>query len=81
MQTTITIRVTTRASKNRIGELRRLPNDESFLAVYVTSVAENGKANDTVLRLLAEYFDVPVSCLAILKGQTSRLKVISIKTL
>lgn len=78
MQTTLFIRVVANASSNRIGDTRTLPNGQTQLTIYVTAVAEKGKANQAVIRLLAEHLQVPTSRLTILRGETSRTKVIGI---
>lgn len=73
---TISIRLTPKSSSNRIGEIRKLPNGEEQLMVYVTAIAEDGKANEAMIKLLAKYFDVASSKITIIKGMTNRNKVI-----
>lgn len=46
--------------------------------VYVTAAPEDGKANKAVIALLAKELGVPKSALTILKGETSRNKLIEI---
>lgn len=68
----IRVRVTTKASRNCVnieGDLYR---------VFVTAAPEKGKANDAVLKLLSKTLDVPKSRLKIVKGETSRDKLIQI---
>ena len=48
------------------------------LAVKVTAVPENGKANDALLRLLAKWLKLPVSSLQLVAGATDRHKQILI---
>lgn len=78
MANTIAIRLTPKASSDRIGEMRRLPDGTEQLTVYVTAVPENGKANDALLRLLSKHLNIPVSRLAVIKGATSRNKVVAV---
>ena len=40
---------------------------------------EDGRANEAVIELLAEHFDVPKGSLRIVRGHTSRQKVIEIQ--
>jgi len=47
--------------------------------VYVTVVAESGKANAAVIQLLSKTLSLPKSALSILQGQTARQKVILMK--
>lgn len=49
------------------------------LKISVTTAPEKGKANAALLRLLAEYLDVPVDRLQILAGEKSRLKTILVR--
>ena len=51
--------------------------DGSF-KVCVRKAPEKGKANESVREILAEHFQVPKSRVAILRGETSRKKIISI---
>ncbi len=78
MPQTLAIRLTPKASSDRIGDVRTLPDGTEQLTVYVTAVPENGKANDAMIRLLSKYLNIPVSRLAITKGATSRNKIVQI---
>jgi len=53
----------------------------NVLYAKVTAVAEKGKANQALLELVANTFGVPQSAVAIVRGQTSRNKVVSIQGL
>ena len=48
------------------------------LLVKVTAVAERGKANKKVQRLLADFFNVPVSAVTFVKGAFTSRKVVAI---
>jgi uncharacterized protein YggU (UPF0235/DUF167 family) len=48
------------------------------LVVYVRERAVDGKANEAVVALLAEHFDLPKSHVSILHGQAARSKVVRI---
>ena len=76
---TIAVRLTPKASANRIGKARLLPVGEEQLAVYVTAPPDKNKANEAMLRLLAKHLDVPPSRLTILHGQTNRNKVVRVE--
>ncbi len=48
---------------------------------YVVRVKEppvDNKANEAVVRLLATHFGVPRACVTIIRGQTSRRKVVEV---
>lgn len=66
------VRVTTRAKQNKVVE------NGDVLRVYVTCVPENGRANEAVIDLLADYFKIAKSRIHIIKGLTSRDKVFAV---
>ncbi|MBX7146826.1 MAG: DUF167 domain-containing protein [Alphaproteobacteria bacterium] len=65
---TIAVRLIPKASSNRIGNMRLLPNGEERLIIYVTAIPDQNQANNAMLRLLAKYLKVPQSHLAIIQG-------------
>jgi uncharacterized protein (TIGR00251 family) len=70
---TISLRVKTNARKNEVRQL----NDESF-EVCVTAPPVDGKANEKVIELLAKYFDVPKRSVEIIRGLSSKHKLVHI---
>lgn len=54
------------------------PAGEDRFVVRVKEKAVEGRANEAVVKLLAEYFDVPRNRIAVLRGMKSRDKVIEI---
>ncbi len=78
MAKTITIKLTPKASSDRIGDTRQMPDGTDQLAVFVTAVPENGKANDAMLRLLSKHLGVPISRLSLIRGSTSRNKLVEV---
>lgn len=72
------IRLTPKASRNRIGEVRSLADGKKALAIYVTTIAEDGKANESMLQLLAKYLKIPIHRLKIVQGNKSRNKLVRI---
>lgn len=50
--------------------------DDGSLRVLVNAPAQEGKANERVVALLAEYLKIPKSRLKIIRGQNSRIKTI-----
>ncbi|MCA0995209.1 DUF167 domain-containing protein [Alloyangia pacifica] len=67
------VRVTPKASRNEIRE------EDGQIRVYVTTVPENGKANDAVVKLLSKALGVPKSRLTLIRGATSRDKAFRIE--
>ncbi len=75
----IAVKLTPKAAADRVGATRTLPNGEEVLVVSVTAAPDKGKANEALLRLLAKHWGCPVSCLKIVRGLTSRNKVIAVE--
>ncbi len=70
---TFAVRVQPRAPKSGLaGEV------DGVLKIRLAAPPVEGQANDELIRLLAELFDAPRRRIAILSGQTSRNKVISV---
>lgn len=74
---TVRVRVTPRAASNRI-EAERQPDLSWLVKIHTTTVPEDNKANDEVIRLLGRELGVPKSSLTITRGLTSRDKTIKI---
>jgi uncharacterized protein (TIGR00251 family) len=68
----ITIRVVPRSSRTGVKK------QNSGLKVYLSKPAYEGQANAQLLEVLAEYFRVKKYQIKILKGETSRNKLIQI---
>ncbi|MDO5647946.1 DUF167 domain-containing protein [Paracoccus sp. (in: a-proteobacteria)] len=65
----IDIRVTPKARRNLLKQ------DGDILRAYVTAPPEDGRANDAVIRLLADALGVAKSRLTLIRGATSREKL------
>ncbi|MDD5751121.1 MAG: DUF167 domain-containing protein [Candidatus Peribacteraceae bacterium] len=52
---------------------------DGTLKIDIAAVPEDGKANEELVRFLAEEFDVPKSHVEILKGQTAKTKVVRVR--
>ncbi|MBY6090978.1 DUF167 domain-containing protein [Maritimibacter alkaliphilus] len=72
--TEIALRVTPKASRNRIER-----GEDGALRVYVTVVPEDGKANVAVQKLLAKAMGLARSRLTLVRGQTARDKVFRVE--
>ncbi len=71
------VKVTPRAKKERIKR-ENLSDGSILYKVYVTAPAEDGKANEAVIALLANALNVAKSRLKIIRGLTIRDKLIGI---
>ncbi|OGL79471.1 hypothetical protein A3E39_00550 [Candidatus Uhrbacteria bacterium RIFCSPHIGHO2_12_FULL_60_25] len=67
----ITIRVTPNASKTEI-----VGRELGVLKVRIAASATDGLANDALIRLLADEYDCAPSLVRIVKGATSKMKIV-----
>jgi len=63
-------------SPNATADAVMLPASGGALVVRITAPPEDGKANDAVLRLLAKALARPASSLELVRGATTRNKLI-----
>lgn len=75
---TIQVRVTPKAKMAQI-KADKAEDGTPLYRIYVTAAPEDGKANKAVIKLLAKEMGVAKSLLAVIRGETSRDKVIAIK--
>ena len=73
----INVRVQPRASRNEIAA----SDPDGKLRLRVTAPPADGEANEAVLKLLARHLGVPKSALTIVRGATTRNKVIDVEGL
>lgn len=72
----VRLRVTPRGGADRIDGRAVDANGEAHLKLRVSAVAEKGKANEAVIRLLAKALHLPRSSLSIISGDTGRNKLV-----
>jgi uncharacterized protein (TIGR00251 family) len=70
---TLRVRVKPRASKSAVLGVR-----EGELEVAVRAPPVDGRANEELVRVLAEYFDIAKSTISIARGKSGRSKVVRI---
>ena len=70
---TVRVRVTPAASRESVSLGKK-----SVLEISVKEKPKGGNANDRVRELVAKYFSVPVKNVRIIKGSTSRVKMIAL---
>ena len=71
---TCTVRVGTQADTSAFREIM----SDGALKIDLAAVPENSKANEELVRFLAEEFQVSRSAITIISGQTSRTKVVRV---
>ena len=74
------IKVTPKASKNKIGQLATGTYSKEVLKIYVTAPPADNLANKAVIEVLAEYLNCAKSSISIISGLTTREKKILVKT-
>ena len=69
----IFVKVKTKAKEEKIEKI----NKDRFI-VWTKEIPQKGRANKAVLRLLADYFNIPISQLEITSGLGSKNKILSV---
>lgn len=72
----IFIKVTPKSSNNKIGGLIEGGDGKTFLKIFVTTVPEQGKANEAVIHLLAKSLKLSKSQITIVSGHTAHFKTL-----
>jgi uncharacterized protein (TIGR00251 family) len=72
------LRISTKASANKIGKLISDEKDRKLLKISVTTAPEQGKANIKIIELLAKEWKLNKSQIQIKMGEMSRDKLIHI---
>lgn len=72
------VKVTPKASADRIQGWAADEDGERVLKIAVTAVPEDGKANKAVIALLAKRLKLPKSAIEIASGHTARRKTLLI---
>lgn len=67
----VNVRVIPRARKNQITV-----DEDGTVRVHTSAAPADGAANDAVIKMLAEHFKVPKTSIKIIRGATTRNKVI-----
>ncbi len=63
-------------SKTTLIEILEVLQGKISLRMKVRASPENGKANDEVIQILADYFDIPKSEITLKSGYTSKNKIL-----
>ncbi|OGG96014.1 hypothetical protein A2V95_03200 [Candidatus Kuenenbacteria bacterium RBG_16_41_7] len=70
----IKAKVTPKAKVNKVTQL-----DDTHFEIHTTAAPDKGKANDAMIKLLAKHLGLSPSSFNIIKGATSRHKLVRIK--
>ncbi len=71
-------KVTPNSSKNKTGEVFIDKKNQEHLKINICAVLEDDKANEELIKFLSKTFKIPKSKIEILRGNTSRIKVLKI---
>lgn len=74
----LTVRLTAKASAERIVGLADEADGGVVLKVAVTAAPEGGKANAALLKLLARAFRLQARDFAVVRGQSDRRKIVAV---
>jgi uncharacterized protein YggU (UPF0235/DUF167 family) len=72
------VRLTPKSSTDAIDGIARLADGSAVLKARVRAVPESGKANDALVRLIADTLRVAKSAVSVKSGATGRTKTIAI---
>lgn len=75
----LSVKLTPKASANRVQGVMADENGSLVLKVAVTAVPEHGKANQALIALLAKQWKLPKSAFTIESGTTDRHKILLIE--
>jgi len=69
----IYVKVVPKSSQNKIEKI----SDEEY-KIWVTAPPVDGKANEAVIGLLADYFNISKRSVVIVGGKTSKTKIVDV---
>lgn len=73
------VHLTPKASHNKIEGWTHNAQGQKTLRVKVTTVPEDGKANEALINLLAKTLHISKSSISLIRGATSRIKELEIE--
>lgn len=78
---TITVKVIPKSSQNAVVSEETNLFQEKTLKVKTTQPPEDGRANESVIEILADHFGVKKKCIEIISGHTSRTKIVKVSSI
>lgn len=72
------IRATPNSVKNKINGVFIDEKNQEYLKVSIAAIADDGKANDELVKFLGKILKISKSKIAITRGETSRFKLVKI---
>lgn len=74
----LAVRLTPKSSRDGIDGVRIDSAGNAHIAARVRAAPEKGAANTALVRLIADWMNVPVSAVTIVAGQSMRLKTVAV---
>ena len=74
----ICVRLTPKSSRDQIDALKSRDDGLAYIKARVRAPPEDGKANEALIRLLAEVLGLARSAICLTSGATGRLKTLNI---
>jgi uncharacterized protein (TIGR00251 family) len=74
----LSVRLTPKSSRDQIDNLESRDDGLAYIKARVRAAPEDGKANDALIRLLADNLGLGRSAISLTSGATSRLKILKI---
>jgi len=75
----LAIKVTSNAKQDHVKEGGVNAYGNRVLKIKTVATPQDGKANEAVIKILAQYFKIKQSAIKILSGETARLKLVEIE--
>lgn len=72
------VRVNAGASQTKIVGRFFDEKNQEYLKVSLAAIAEDGKANDELIRFLSKKLEIPKSQIEILRGEKAQIKVLKL---
>jgi len=72
------VKVTPNSSQTKIAGKFIDEKNQEHLKINLAAVPEDGKANDALIKFLSKILEIPKSKIEILRGETSRMKVVKV---
>ena len=76
----VRVRLQPKSSADRLEGLARDAAGRAFLKARVRAIAEKGKANAALEKLIAKAIKMPRSAVSVIKGNTDRVKTVCINS-
>jgi uncharacterized protein len=72
------VKVTPNSSTTKISGKFLDEKNQEYLKINLAAVPTDGKANDALIKFLSKFLKIPKSKIEILRGETSRIKVVKV---